>query len=613
MLQSLTFKSISSLTLRPDGKDLAAPSCSLLGFDKSVSAIRGFETTPALSHPLRLCSRSCHGISHVQRHHSLPLSTLLVAGPTSRMNATSTAASLSFDLKHTENLLSSFRVVNFYHLVDVDDPEQVVREHQQQLQGKDVCGRIYISAQGINAQLSGPAKDAETYAAWVEMQTLFQGLKWTSAPANGHQFPRLRLRTKKNLVQLSGGTLRLPITSAEARATPLQPQEWREMLRAAVPARSPSGGALRSADQCVGMHHSSSNRPQQPWQEVQAAELASQKSSSLSIAASLDDLNCSPGQVAEDSTVNSSRNSSGDNHPIARSASRPIVLDVRNGYEWDAGHFEGAARPQEDQFNQTPAQEEDGAGALPAHLEGVPKDTPIMMYCTGGIRCDIYSTHLRQQGFEQLYTLEGGVQRYLNQLGSDNWDGSLFVFDGRLAIPPGDAARGSLPAAQGCALCGSPAQLPHLNCSNVDCNRLFLACPSCQVEMQGCCCSACKASPRTLRPPKETGHYSTYSTYLGYGESGGGGMPFRTEHARQRRLEKRNAQRQKLRQRFAAVAAKQLAKKQLAREAMEQRMVKATPQMQESQNLDDERYARLKELRQKLASSRASKGASLHV
>ncbi|KAK9837225.1 hypothetical protein WJX84_006302 [Apatococcus fuscideae] len=552
MLQSLTFKSISSLTLRPDGKDLAAPSCSLLGFDKSVSAIRGFETTPAL-------------------------------------------------------------VVNFYHLVDVDDPEQVVREHQQQLQGKDVCGRIYISAQGINAQLSGPAKDAETYAAWVEMQTLFQGLKWTSAPANGHQFPRLRLRTKKNLVQLSGGTLRLPITSAEARATPLQPQEWREMLRAAVPARSPSGGALRSADQCVGMHHSSSNRPQQPWQEVQAAELASQKSSSLSIAASLDDLNCSPGQVAEDSTVNSSRNSSGDNHPIARSASRPIVLDVRNGYEWDAGHFEGAARPQEDQFNQTPAQEEDGAGALPAHLEGVPKDTPIMMYCTGGIRCDIYSTHLRQQGFEQLYTLEGGVQRYLNQLGSDNWDGSLFVFDGRLAIPPGDAARGSLPAAQGCALCGSPAQLPHLNCSNVDCNRLFLACPSCQVEMQGCCCSACKASPRTLRPPKETGHYSTYSTYLGYGESGGGGMPFRTEHARQRRLEKRNAQRQKLRQRFAAVAAKQLAKKQLAREAMEQRMVKATPQMQESQNLDDERYARLKELRQKLASSRASKGASLHV
>ena len=91
----------------------------------------------------------------------------------------------------------------------------------------------------------------------------------------------------------------------------------------------------------------------------------------------------------------------------------------------------------QDQFNQTPAEDEGGAGALPAHLEGVPKDTPIMMYCTGGIRCDIYSTHLRRQGFDQLYTLEGGVQRYLNQLGSDRWKGSLFVFDGRLAIPPG--------------------------------------------------------------------------------------------------------------------------------------------------------------------------------
>ncbi len=57
------------------------------------------------------------------------------------------------------------------------------------------------------------------------------------------------------------------------------------------------------------------------------------------------------------------------------------------------------------------------------------------MYCTGGIRCDVYSTFLRQKGFNNLYTLEGGVQNYLRQAGSEHWNGSLFVFDGRMALP----------------------------------------------------------------------------------------------------------------------------------------------------------------------------------
>ena len=58
------------------------------------------------------------------------------------------------------------------------------------------------------------------------------------------------------------------------------------------------------------------------------------------------------------------------------------------------------------------------------------------MYCTGGIRCDVYSTVLKQQGYKNLYTLEGGVQNYLAKAGGDHWKGSLFVFDGRMAINP---------------------------------------------------------------------------------------------------------------------------------------------------------------------------------
>lgn len=60
----------------------------------------------------------------------------------------------------------------------------------------------------------------------------------------------------------------------------------------------------------------------------------------------------------------------------------------------------------------------------------------LQMYCTGGIRCDVYSTFLRQQGFDNLYTLEGGIQNYLEEESSEHWKGSLFVFDDRMAVAP---------------------------------------------------------------------------------------------------------------------------------------------------------------------------------
>jgi predicted sulfurtransferase len=58
------------------------------------------------------------------------------------------------------------------------------------------------------------------------------------------------------------------------------------------------------------------------------------------------------------------------------------------------------------------------------------------MYCTGGIRCDVYSAALRQKGFKNLFTLHGGIQNYLREEGNEHWNGSLFVFDGRMAINP---------------------------------------------------------------------------------------------------------------------------------------------------------------------------------
>ncbi|KAF0917986.1 hypothetical protein E2562_021683 [Oryza meyeriana var. granulata] len=195
-----------------------------------------------------------------------------------------------------------------------------------------------------------------------------------------------------------------------------------------------------------------------------------------------------------------------------------LLLDVRNDYEWDIGHFQGAQRPNVDCFRSTSfglsesEQEMDSSDPL----NGIDKEnTDILMYCTGGIRCDVYSMILRKKGFWNLYTLKGGVSNYLKE-GSAGWVGNLFVFDGRLSLPPAtykpaagaaddddndDEGRNRSSSELGrCYACGSEmVELRHRNCANIDCNRLYLCCGRCVEELRGCCCKGCTTAPR-LRP-----------------------------------------------------------------------------------------------------------------
>uniref|UniRef100_A0A0E0KLX7 Rhodanese domain-containing protein n=1 Tax=Oryza punctata TaxID=4537 RepID=A0A0E0KLX7_ORYPU len=197
------------------------------------------------------------------------------------------------------------------------------------------------------------------------------------------------------------------------------------------------------------------------------------------------------------------------------SGRRLLLLDVRNDYEWDIGHFQGAQRPNVDCFRSTSfglsesEQEMDSSDPL----NGIDKEnTDILMYCTGGIRCDVYSTILRKKGFRNLYTLKGGVSNYLKEEGSAGWVGNLFVFDGRLSLPPATYKPGAADEEEEegrnrsrselgrCYACGSEVvELRHRNCANIDCNRLYLCCGRCVEELRGCCCDGCTAAPR-LRP-----------------------------------------------------------------------------------------------------------------
>jgi UPF0176 protein len=159
-----------------------------------------------------------------------------------------------------------------------------------------------------------------------------------------------------------------------------------------------------------------------------------------------------------------------------------IVVDMRNHYESEVGHFEGAITPDAVTFREELPMV---AELLAEHK----KDRKILMYCTGGIRCEKASAYLKHQGFEQVFQLEGGIIEYDRQVktqGLDNkFQGKNFVFDERLGerISPDIIAH--------CHQCGQPSDA-HTNCANHHCHILFIQCANCAAQYEGCCSEKCR-------------------------------------------------------------------------------------------------------------------------
>ena len=158
-----------------------------------------------------------------------------------------------------------------------------------------------------------------------------------------------------------------------------------------------------------------------------------------------------------------------------------LLVDMRNHYESEIGHFEGAITPDVDTFRDSlPLIEED--------LQPHKKDKNIVMYCTGGIRCEKASAYFKYKGFENVYQLEGGIIEYTRQVkaqGLDNkFRGKNFVFDQRRAEQISDEVIAV------CHQCGSPCDT-HVNCANEACHLLFIQCPTCAEAHNNCCSDAC--------------------------------------------------------------------------------------------------------------------------
>lgn len=158
-----------------------------------------------------------------------------------------------------------------------------------------------------------------------------------------------------------------------------------------------------------------------------------------------------------------------------------VLIDMRNHYESEVGKFENASCPDADTFR-------DELKLVIDEYHDT-KDKRILMYCTGGIRCEKASAWMKHNGFNEVYHLEGGIINYVNQVkanGLENkFKGVNFVFDQRLHERISDDVIAT------CHQCGEPADI-HINCANTGCHLLFIQCEVCAQKFNHCCSEKCK-------------------------------------------------------------------------------------------------------------------------
>ena len=173
-----------------------------------------------------------------------------------------------------------------------------------------------------------------------------------------------------------------------------------------------------------------------------------------------------------------------------------VLLDARNNYESRIGRFKNAVTLDIQNFRDFP-----GKIREIGHL----KNKKIVIYCTGGIRCEKASAFLRENGFENVMQLKGGILAYGKEFPDAHWKGKCFVFDERLAVSF-NSENNELSA---CQFCGRDAG--YINCHNINCDKLFLCCDECTQIHNASCSEECAKSPNRRKKNvalKSEFHYS---------------------------------------------------------------------------------------------------------
>ena len=280
--------------------------------------------------------------------------------------------------------------VSFYQYHPIENPQEFRDEFYENLESFGVLGRIYIAAEGINAQISVPERNFQKFKSYLDSIDFLKNIRLNIAVEDdGKSFWVLNIKVRKKIV-----------------ADGIEDETF-SMKRK---------GAYVDAEQF--------------------------------------------NELTENPDT--------------------IVVDMRNYYEYEVGHFENALEVSSDTFReQLP---------MTAAMLADKKDRNIIMYCTGGIRCEKASAYLLHNGFTNVFHLEGGIIEYVHKVkekGLENkFKGKNFVFDNRL----GEQISGEI--ISNCHQCGEKSDT-HRNCENTACHLLFIQCEKCFGKMNGCCGEEC--------------------------------------------------------------------------------------------------------------------------
>ena len=282
--------------------------------------------------------------------------------------------------------------LSFYQYTQLGNP-QLFRDflfiHWNPL---EVLGRIYVANEGINAQLSVPAKQFDAFKASLDAITFLEGVRLNIAiEQDNKSFLKLTVKVRSKIVSDGLKDQKFDVTQ---KGIHVNAQEFNDLL---------------------------------------------------------DDKNT-------------------------------LCVDMRNHYESEIGHFDMAITPDVDTFR-------DSLPIIEKELEAYKEDRKIVMYCTGGIRCEKASAYFKYKGFKEVYQLEGGIIEYARQVKAQSLEnkfiGKNFVFDERRS------ERISEDVIAQCHQCGAPCD-SHVNCINEACHLLFIQCAACQEKMNDCCSISCK-------------------------------------------------------------------------------------------------------------------------
>jgi UPF0176 protein len=160
-----------------------------------------------------------------------------------------------------------------------------------------------------------------------------------------------------------------------------------------------------------------------------------------------------------------------------------IIVDARNRYESKIGKFRNAITPLMKNFREWKKVVDEDLSEY--------KNKTVITYCTGGIRCEKASAYMVENGFKDVFQLNGGIVNFIKKFPDTYWEGGMFVFDERRVVNPN--LKEELKHIAQCHFCGKPTSY-YINCHNVDCDKIIVSCQECKVEQDYCCSDKCKDS-----------------------------------------------------------------------------------------------------------------------